>query len=183
MVSPTVMHIFWILVFVLVVFAIYMFIFRGKDYRSIMGGGPTRLIISEPEYTQVLDGKKKFDVRPVKRPFERIKVGDEILIIRSRPRGDTSEHPKYKVNAKVISVEEFETVEKALKSHVDKVYPGKKLVEAVERYKEFNSGGEKVMLIGFELMDKKPSKKTESYSTVDIDDDYSATLDRDYYPY
>ena len=170
MVSTT--HVFVFIVFVLVVIALYMLVRQKGGFKMFMGGGPTRLILSEPEYTHILDGKKKYDVRPLKKPFDHIKVGDEILIVRSRPKGDTTEHPRYKVSAKILSIDKFDTIEKALKSHIDKIYPGKKVSEGVDRYKEFNKGDEEVILIGFEIMEakKKSAKRTEHLENTMMED-------------
>lgn len=142
-------------------------IYGNFDEYPTYGGGPFRLRVSDPEYTALLDGKKTIEVRPDKPPFTRLKAGDAIVVIRARPKGDTSEYPggMYKHSASVVRVTKHANLEAALKTEgIGKVYPGKTAAEATERFKMYLPPGrsEADPVIALELKaDKvaKPAKK------------------------
>jgi len=104
---------------------------------GIEGGGPFRLRVSDPEYTQLLEGKKTIEARRDVPPFAALAVGDPLVVIRARPKGDTSEYPggKYKFDAEVARVDKYPNLAALLKGEgVGKVYPGKTAAEAAERF-------------------------------------------------
>jgi ASC-1-like (ASCH) protein len=106
----------------------------------IEGGGVFRLKVSEPQYTQMLEGKLHVTARVDDAPFTRLKEGDEVVVVRARPHGDTSEYPggQYKYTTTVKKLEKFKSVEELLKKvGVDKVYPGLGAGEAVKLYEQF----------------------------------------------
>jgi len=104
------------------------------------GGGPFRLSIRDPWYTKMLNGEKLVEGRLDKKPFNTIKEGDPIVVIRSRPKGDTSEYPggKYKYTSTVKRITTYENFAALLKKEkAAKVYPGKTAAEATEIFNEF----------------------------------------------
>jgi ASC-1-like (ASCH) protein len=108
----------------------------GDDY-DMMGGGPFRLKVSDPEYTALLEGKKVVEARLDRPPFANLKEGEEIVVIRSRPKDDTSEYPggKYKHNSKIVKITKYSSLEELLKKEtLAKVYPGKTAAEAAARF-------------------------------------------------
>jgi len=138
-------------------------IYGNFDSDPTYGGGPFRLRVSDPEYTSLLDGKKTIEVRPDKPPFTRIKAGDQITVVRARPKGDTSEYPggMYKHNASVVRVTKHANLEAALKTEgVGKVYPGKTAAEATARFKQYlpPNKSENDPVIAFELKAEKGAK-------------------------
>jgi len=104
---------------------------------GVDGGGQFRLSVSDPEYTNLLDGKKTVEARLDRPPFTKLNVGDPIVVVRSRPKGDTSEYPggRYKFNAKVTKAKKYENLAALLKGEgVGKVYPGKTAAAAAKSF-------------------------------------------------
>jgi ASC-1-like (ASCH) protein len=104
---------------------------------EILGGGPFRLKVSDPEYTSLLEGKKTIEARLDRPPFNHLVAGDPLVVIRSRPKGDDSEYPggRYKYDAEVVRVEKYKGIEALLKGEgVGKVYPGKSAADAAARF-------------------------------------------------
>lgn len=105
-----------------------------------LGGGPFRLSIRDPWYTMMLDGEKRVEGRLDRKPFDSLKEGDEVTVVRSRPKGDTSEYPggRYKYNTRVKRVKKYKDFAALLKGEkAEKVYPGKSASEATDIFKEF----------------------------------------------
>jgi len=109
-----------------------------KDGDAVSGGGPFRLKVSDPEYTALLNGEKNIEARLDRPPFNRLAVGDPVVVIRSRPKGDESEYPggKYKYDAEIVRVERYPSgIAALLKGEgAEKVYPGKSASEATARF-------------------------------------------------
>jgi ASC-1-like (ASCH) protein len=105
--------------------------------QDIIGGGPFRLKVSDPEYTDLLNGKKTIEARLDRPPFNRLAAGDPVVVVRSRPQDDPSEYPggKYKYNAEVVRVQKYKGIESLLKGEgVTKVYPDKTTSAATARF-------------------------------------------------
>jgi ASC-1-like (ASCH) protein len=116
--------------------------FDDLDYEEgVHGGGPFRISLRDPWYTEMLNGKKFIEPRLDKMPFKRLKVGDVVTVVRSRPFGNTDEYPggKYKYNTKVKRIDKYKDIEALLKAEgVAKIYPGKKTTaEGAEIFREF----------------------------------------------
>lgn len=130
-----------LVVLVLLAAAILAMKFKGGNAHSTaIGGGSFRLKVSDPEYTDLLSGKKTVEARLDRPPFSRLEAGDPVVIVRSRPKGDTSEYPggKYKYDAEVVRVAKYKNIDALLKGEgVAKVYPGKTASEAVSRFSEY----------------------------------------------
>lgn len=163
----------WIIIFVLVVALVWvvMQLASGKKlWGGVTGAGVFRMKVSDPEYTALLTGKKTVDARLDRPPFDRLKVGDRIVVVRSRPQGDTSEYPggKYKFPAEIVRVKKYGDIEKLLKAEgIDKVYPGRTHADAVKQFKQYLPEGTTVSdpVIAYELKmvsedgaSKKPKK-------------------------
>lgn len=152
--------------------------FGGDDYRDFMndddvygnfddptfGGGPFRLRVSDPEYSALLEGKKTVEARPDRPPFNRIKSGDTLTVVRARPKGDLSEYPggKYKHNSTVVRVTKYASLDMLLKTEgVAKVYPGKTAAEASSRFSMYLPAGASANdpVMAIELKIAKESKK------------------------
>ena len=104
---------------------------------GVDGGGQFRLSVSDPEYTNLLEGKKTVEARLDRPPFTKLNVGDPIVVVRSRPKGDTSEYPggRYKFNAKVTKAKKYDNLAALLKGEgVAKVYPGKTAAAAANSF-------------------------------------------------
>lgn len=98
-----------------------------------IGGGAFRLKVADPWYEAMLEGRKTVEGRLDRGPFSRLKQGDPIIVIRSRPRGDTSEYTRgpYKYETEVARVTKYPNYAALIKAEgPDKVFPGKKTAEA-----------------------------------------------------
>jgi ASC-1-like (ASCH) protein len=105
---------------------------------DVSGGGVFRLKVSEPEYSAVKSGKKTVEARLDRPPFDKLSAGDPVLVVRSRPAGDTTETPGYKFEAEVARVKKYKNITALLKEEgVDKVYPGKTADQGAKRFAEF----------------------------------------------
>lgn len=136
------------------------------DDAETYGGGPFRLRVSDPEYTALLEGKKSVEARLDRAPFSKLKAGDPVVVVRARPKGDTSEYPggKYKHEATVVRVTKHASLEALLKAEgVGKVYPGKTNEQANERFGAYlppgTSGKDPVLAIELKAEKAKPAKK------------------------
>jgi len=132
------------------------------------GGGMFRLRVSDPEYTALLEGKKTVEVRPDRQPFTRLKEGDTVVVVRARPKEDTSEYPggKYKHESKVVRITKYASLEELLKKEpLAKVYPGKSAAEATERFNMYLRPGatakDPVMAIELKVSSEKSAKKSK----------------------
>ena len=126
-----------LVVLVLLVAAVIAMRRRASPAGDVLGGGPFRLKVSDPEYTALLDGEKTVEARLDRPPFNRLAAGDPVVVVRSRPAGDTSEYPggKYKYDAEVVRVDKYKGIDALLKGEgVAKVYPGKTAAEAAARF-------------------------------------------------
>jgi ASC-1-like (ASCH) protein len=129
-----------ILVVVFILSAILMggCLLNGGLPPGAVGGGPFRLKVSDPEYTALLTGVKTIEARLDRPPFSRLEAGEPIVVVRSRPQGDTSEYPggRYKFDAEVVRVERYKDLAALLKAEgVEKVYPGHKTASsAADRF-------------------------------------------------
>ena len=107
----------------------------------VFGGGPFRLKVSDPEYTALRNGVKTIEARLDRPPFNQIKAGDQIIVIRSRPQGDTSEYPggEYKFDAEVVSIDKFKNLAELLKKKkLEDIYPDQKTVSsATTRFEQY----------------------------------------------
>ena len=112
----------------------------GEYEHIVEGAGPFRLAVRDPWYTMMLNGEKVIEGRLDRKPFDQLKHGDDVTVVRSRPKGDTSEYPsgRYKYNTSVVRVKKYKNFDALLKGEgVDKVYPGKKAADATKIFNEF----------------------------------------------
>lgn len=93
----------------------------GND--GILGGGPFRLKVSKDHFDDALKGHKEVDLRPDFPPFNKLKEGQEIVVVRSRPQGDTSEANPYKFNALVGKVTKHVSFDAIPESELKRAYP------------------------------------------------------------
>lgn len=103
----------------------------------IEGGGVFRLKVSDPEYTALLKGEKTVEARLDRAPFNRLTAGDPVVVVRARPRDDTSEYPggRYKYNAEVVRIKKYASIEDLLTSEGHaKVYPGRTRAEGLMQF-------------------------------------------------
>ena len=107
----------------------------------VFGGGPFRLKVSDPEYTAFRNGVKTIEARLDRPPFNQIRAGDQIIVIRARPQGDTSEYPggEYKFDAEVVSIDKFKNLAELLKKKkLEDVYPDQKTASgATARFEQY----------------------------------------------
>lgn len=104
------------------------------------GAGAFRLKVSDPEYTNMLKGEKTVEARLDRAPFNKLKEGEEILIVRSRPQGDTSEYPggEYKFNAEIVKIKKYPNIDALIKGEgVGKVYPSRTAAAGKARFEEY----------------------------------------------
>jgi ASC-1-like (ASCH) protein len=114
--------------------------YEGGFLGGIFGGGTFRFKISDPEYTAMLKGDKTVDARLDKAPFNTLKVGESVVVVRSRPKEDTSEYPggQYKFITKITKITKYPDIDALLKKEgVAKVYPGRTSSAAVEQFKKY----------------------------------------------
>lgn len=114
---------------------------HNKRHKVAVGGGPFRLKVSDPEYTALLNGEKNIEARLDRPPFNLLAVGDQIVVIRSRPKGDESEYldGKYKYDAEIVRIERYPSgIAALLKGEgAAKVYPGLSASEATARFNKY----------------------------------------------
>jgi ASC-1-like (ASCH) protein len=132
-----------VLLIVIVLLAAAILVMRCRASHPKMGGGAFRLKVSDPEYTSMLKGKKTVEARPDREGgiFSRLKEKDPIVVVRSRPVGDTSEYPggKYKFNATIDKIKKYGSIKELIESEkLSKVYPDRKTTaEAIEQYNKY----------------------------------------------
>ena len=107
----------------------------------IFGGGPFRLKVSDPEYTALRNGVKTIEARLDRPPFNQLRAGEQIIVVRSRPQGDTSEYPggEYKFDAEIVSIDKFKNLAELLKKHkLEDIYPDQKTASsATARFEKY----------------------------------------------
>jgi ASC-1-like (ASCH) protein len=131
---------------------------------GILGGGPFRLKVSDPEYTALLEGKKTVEARLDRPPFDRLKEDDPVTVVRARARDDTSEYPggRYKYDTTVARVTRYGSFDALLKGEsLSAVYPGKDAAEAKESFERFLPEGETASsaVLAIELVPPEGGKK------------------------
>ena len=103
----------------------------------VEGGGVFRLKVSDPEYTALLKGEKTVEARLDRAPFNRLMAGDPVVVVRARPKDDTSEYPggRYKYSAEVVRIKKYASIEDLLTSEGHaKVYPGRTRAEGLMQF-------------------------------------------------
>ena len=107
----------------------------------VVGGGPFRLKVSDPEYTALRNGVKTIEARLDRPPFNQLRAGERIIVVRSRPQGDTSEYPggEYKFDAEIVGVNKFKNLAELLKKNkLEDIYPDQKTVSsATARFEQY----------------------------------------------
>lgn len=109
----------------------------GDENEGRFGGGPFRLKVSDPEYTALLNGQKTVEARLDRPPFNSLTVGETVVVIRSRPKGDDSEYPggKYKHNSVIKRITKYDNISDLLKKEGHgKVYSKSTEAEAKTRF-------------------------------------------------
>jgi ASC-1-like (ASCH) protein len=165
---------------------------RGKGLMMFFGGAKKfRLSLREPWFKAALNGEKTVELRLKKGVFSPesrrpLKVGDEIVVARSRPPGDNTEYPgPRKFTAKISSIGNYETFSEAIvKEKVNNVF-GKENIKTADSgakiMKEFYTGlteedERKTGIVSIKLSDPKPiSPKMGGYNSddeVDVDEYY-----------
>jgi len=131
---------------------------------GVIGGGHFRLKVSDPEYTALLNKDKVIEARLDRQPFNKLSVGDHVVVVRSRPAGDTSEYEggRYKFDAEIVRVTKYKNLEALLKGEgLNKVYPAHKDNKAaVEKFSLYLPPGTSVNdpVIAFEFKHSTSTK-------------------------
>ena len=103
----------------------------NKSYTSYNGSGGYRLSFDPETYKSLLDGKKHYELRAFSKFYDEKstseksgksgqmpKKGDEVILARSRPEGDTKEYPRpFRFKAKFGKVEKYDNLAKALEAY------------------------------------------------------------------
>lgn len=145
----------------------YDYDYGGGDGEEGMveGGGPFRLSVREPRYAKMQKGEVTIEPRPDNKTFSRLKAGDPIMVIRSRPRGDTSEYPggEYKFEAEVVRVDKYPSISDLLeKEKLAKVYPGDTKASATAAYHEFTPESSPAGCLAIEFKKGKAAHKSRT---------------------
>ena len=127
----------------------------GGDYdpeSDVYGGGfgDARLGIREPWFTKMLEGKKKVEGRLKRGAAATLKVGDSITIARSRPVGDTTEHPgARRYTTTVTRVTPYRSFAELVKKEgAAALFPGKKDdKEALEIYRQHSTEADEAEVV------------------------------------
>jgi len=126
------------------------------------GAGVFRLKVSDPEYTNMLKGEKTVEARLDRAPFHKLKEGEDSLIVRSRPQGDTSEYPggEYKFNAEIVKIKKYPNIDALIKGEgVSKVYPSRTAAAGKARFEEYLPEGTTASDAVLAIEIKKSKKK------------------------
>lgn len=181
----------WVMFIILVLIVAALFALNRCDdsgsHEGVHGGGPFRLKVSDPEYTALLEGKKTIEARLDRAPFNKLSAHDPVVVVRSRPQGDTSEYPggKYKFDAEVVRVKKHKDLAALLKEEgINKVYPGRTAADAAERFNKYLPPGTDAShaVLSIELKPSthaKAAKKHGGYHS-DSDSDSDSDYDHDY---
>lgn len=192
---------FWIGVFLCIVVLIYIGVQLCKAHLAKTVGGmytggarKFRLSIREPGFSAMLKGEKTVDLRLKKGVFSseskrQLKVGDAIIVARSRMPGDTREYdgPR-KFNAKISGLSTYDTFNDAVtKEKLANVF-GKSIKTAdagIATIKEFYPGltvedEKKTGILAIKIADVSPVQPNKTGGNYDPyeDDEYD---DDDYY--
>lgn len=111
----------------------------SRSSNGYYGAGVFRLKVGDPQYTELLKGKKTVEARLDREPYNKLKVGDDIMVVRARPQGDTSEYPggQYKYSTKIASIKKYKGIDELLKTELSATYPGLSVSDAKARFLEF----------------------------------------------
>ncbi len=167
-------NILWVIGIILLLCLSFLVMLKcWKSDISIFGGGLLRLKVSEPRYTMMVEGKLHMDARLDKMPFNNIKVGDSIIILRARPKDELTEnpgynHPEYKFTTTVKTITKYENIEALLKSKgVKNFYPDSTTSEAIAMFSEYlptkYSVSSPVIAIEFQPHKKSSTSKSLAY--------------------
>ena len=123
----------------------------GSDSEVEGGGfGNARLGIREPWFSEMLAGKKKVEGRLKRGAAATLKAGDTITIARSRPAGDTTEHPgARRYDTKVVRVTPYRSFTELVKKEgAAALFPGKKDdKEAMEIYRQHSTEADEAEIV------------------------------------
>lgn len=135
-----------VVLLIIIIIAAYHYASLGKftgggdgDY-EMFGAGLTRLFLSDPDYTSAREGKKTVDARICRPPFSNLSKGDTVVVVRSRPHGDTTEYPggEYKFKAEITAKKEYASIKELIKDEgLKKVYPDHSEKEAIELFHKY----------------------------------------------
>jgi len=119
---------------------------------DITGGGfgHARLGIREPWFSDMLAGKKRVEGRLKRGAAASLKAGDTITIARSRPAGDTTEHPgARRYDTKVVRVTPYRSFAELVKKEgASTLFPGKKEEkEALEIYRQHSTEADEAEIV------------------------------------
>ena len=119
---------------------------------DITGGYPGYFMpIREPWFGMMLNGKKLVEARLNRGPAASLKVGDQITVARSRPAGDTTEHPgARRFITKVKRVKHYKSLEDMVKEEgAEALFPGLTggVKAVVAHYREFSAEADEVELL------------------------------------
>jgi ASC-1-like (ASCH) protein len=167
MMSDLMSNAFVIILFILIIVIALLCACSGSSgMRSILGGGEevdngdadvtggafgnARLGIREPWFSEMLAGKKRVEGRLKRGAAATLKIGDTITIARSRPPGDTTEHPgARRYDTKVVRVTPYRSFTELVKKEgVSTLFPGKKdEKEAMEIYRQHSSEADEAEIV------------------------------------
>jgi len=145
-------------------------VYYGRGEHEVEGAGMARLMINSVDYLGALNGSKTVELRQRISPYNKLRVDEVILVVRSRSSDPTDEAEakkleppggEYKFKAKITKIAKYDTIELALDEMMSVAYPklNKSGVStAVAKYKSFLSkkddiqGTGPVLAITFEKM-------------------------------
>lgn len=122
------------------------------DRFDVTGGYPGYYMpIREPWFGMMLNGKKLVEARLNRGPAASLKAGDQITVARSRPAGDTTEHPgARRFVTKVKRVKHYKSLEDMVKEEgAEALFPGLTggAKAVVAHYREFSAEADEVELL------------------------------------
>lgn len=129
-----------ILIVVLALIVASMFLPSSIIGGGIIGGGLFRFKVSDPEYTALLKGTKTIEARLDKAPFNTLTGGSTVIVVRSRPKDDTtSEYPggEYKFIAKITGITKYPNIKALLDKHLSAAYPNRTQKDAIAQFEKY----------------------------------------------
>ena len=122
------------------------------DRFDITGGYPGYYMpIREPWFGMMLNGKKLVEARLNRGPAASLKAGDQITVARSRPAGDTTEHPgARRFVTKVKRVKHYKSLEDMVKEEgAEALFPGLTggAKAVIAHYREFSAEADEIELL------------------------------------
>ena len=167
--------IIWIVFLILILLVAMSFATTGGVLGGYDGGGVFRFKVGDPQYGQSYKGDRVVDIRFDTAPFNKLKVGQSVMVVRARPQGDTSEFKEgpYKFHAKITDITPYSSFSKIPTDIVEKAYPSLASKDAKLRFEEFVpssvSDPKTHKVLAFTLKKEADPKVGRGYSPYDDD--------------